>query len=1047
MLAVALGALRARRTQALTLLVIAVLVTAGAVAAPLFVVAAGARVAVRDVAAAKPDDRLVKVHREVDVDGGLRDVSGYFTEVREALSLPATGRVDGATVAGQLTTASGDSASSLAIRDGLCQRVRLTGACPAGPGEAALSTRTATALGLRLGDPVPFTSSALTAPLPLRVTGLYEPLDPDSPYWHTGSVLATVSAVPPSDTQGSGSGGDRVLAPPDAAFVTEDTLLAAAPKATGITVDVEVTPDTLRATGAADLGQALAGATGRLSTLGYELESDVPALLGRILDDQRLILLGVPAGAGELVLFGWYALVLAVGAGAGARRIDLGLVKLRGLPGRRLWALAGWQSTLPVLAGAVPGAALGWLLARALAGPVPGGPESTTALLLAAAAAAVAVLGGLFVAFAAERRSVRADVVDLLRRVPARSRARRRWFWRAELLDLAFVTLALVGVYQVHSAATGQDAGLVVLAPGLVAVAVGLLAARLLVPLAGAAGAAGLRTGRLRAAMTGTYLARRSGMDRLFALLAIAVMVAGYAALEWGAATAARHDRAAQEVGAARVLTFDPVAPGQLLAAVRDADPSGRFAMAAVQTTSHSGVREVLAVDATRLASVASWTERYGAGAAGVAGLLRPAAPAPVRVVAGTLAVRVTLTAAPTGTPVYLLADLTGPDGLPVSVRYGPLATGAQQLASPASPCARPPGCRLDGFSLTTGFATNGVPRNPPGPGLDLTIDEVDGLDAGTLRDPSRWRPTADPAAAGPVLSAGPDGLRVAVPAPDQLANGIRREARVYLVDAPDPVPVVLAGALTDAGLAGAPGVDLFGSDLVPVRVAGRLAALPRLGRSGALVDLEYAQLVATGATSGAVPQVWLAPDAPSSIVDGLARAGLRLASTDSIAAGEARYGDSGPAVALRFQLLGAVLAVVLAAASLVLVAAVEREPRGEELAAMRVQGMRRATARATAVGGYAWLAGAAVLTGLLVAPLDRLVTGANLPPFADDWRVLPPPGPGWPSAALLAAAVGVVLLVGAAVAVAGHNLYRALSRQSRAACRSGTRSALDGPR
>jgi hypothetical protein len=266
-------------------------------------------------------------------------------------------------------------------------------------------------------------------------------------------------------------------------------------------------------------------------------------------------------------------------------------------------------------------------------------------------------------------------------------------------------------------------------------------------------------------------------------------------------------------------------------------------------------------------------------------------------------------------------------------------------------------------------------------------------------------------------------------------------------VDAPDPVPVVLAGALTDAGLAGAPGVDLFGSDLVPVRVAGRLAALPRLGRSGALVDLEYAQLVATGATSGAVPQVWLAPDAPSSIVDGLARAGLRLASTDSIAAGEARYGDSGPAVALRFQLLGAVLAVVLAAASLVLVAAVEREPRGEELAAMRVQGMRRATARATAVGGYAWLAGAAVLTGLLVAPLDRLVTGANLPPFADDWRVLPPPGPGWPSAALLAAAVGVVLLVGAAVAVAGHNLYRALSRQSRAACRSGTRSALDGPR
>jgi hypothetical protein len=72
------------------------------------------------------------------------------------------------------------------------------------------------------------------------------------------------------------------------------------------------------------------------------------------------------------------------------------------------------------------------------------------------------------------------------------------------------------------------------------------------------------------------------------------------------------------------------------------------------------------------------------------------------------------------------------------------------------------------------------------------------------------------------------------------------------------------------------------------------------------------------------------------------------------------------------------------------------------------------------------------VLTGLLVAPLDRLVTGANLPAFADDWRVLPPPGPRWPSAALLAAALGIVLLVGAAVAVCGRSLNRALNRQFR---------------
>jgi len=39
------------------------------------------------------------------------------------------------------------------------------------------------------------------------------------------------------------------------------------------------------------------------------------------------------------------------------------------------------------------------------------------------------------------------------------------------------------------------------------------------------------------------------------------------------------------------------------------------------------------------------------------------------------------------------------------------------------------------------------------------------------------------------------------------------------------------------------------------------------------------------------------------------------------------------------------------------------------------------------------------------------------------------------------------VLLVGAAVAVAGHNLNRALNRDSRVACRSGAQPTIDGSR
>jgi hypothetical protein len=54
---------------------------------------------------------------------------------------------------------------------------------------------------------------------------------------------------------------------------------------------------------------------------------------------------------------------------------------------------------------------------------------------------------------------------------------------------------------------------------------------------------------------------------------------------------------------------------------------------------------------------------------------------------------------------------------------------------------------------------------------------------------------------------------------------------------------------------------------------------------------------------------VWLAPGAPSSIVDRLGAAGLYVVGDDTIGRRQERYGDSGPAAALRFQLLGAALA------------------------------------------------------------------------------------------------------------------------------------------
>ncbi|GAA5182312.1 hypothetical protein GCM10023322_19040 [Rugosimonospora acidiphila] len=1044
MLAVALCAIRARRTQAAALLVIAVLVTAAAVAAPFFVFAATSAVALHDVSSAPVPQRLVTASRQASVSDGDQVLTQYRAQIRQALKLPRFEQINGASVAGEILGPAGGASSPMAARDGVCAQVEVQGACPTGTGDAMLSVRTAAALGVRVGDRFQFAASSLSKPLKLRVTGLYQAKNPGGPYWGTGSLLA---AAPPAQSQTNGLSG-----PPDAVFVSEKALVATRSTDVADSIDFIAGPGALDATRLEPVAQAVADGTSRLSAQEFDVHTGVPNLIDRVRSDQRLILLGVPLGTGELVLFGWFALFLAVTMGATARRADLGLVKLRGLAPRRIWILAGAQSALPVLAGVVPGALLGWVLARATAGAVQDRSQVLWAVLLAAGAAAVAVLGGLLAALVAERRTVRTGVVELLRRTPPRRRAG----WRGRLtavVDFALVMLALAGVYQVHAAANGQDVGLVVVAPGLVAFAAGLLAARLLVPVAARLAVRALRSGRLRGVLIATYLARRPGLERLFALMAVAVAVAGYAALAWDTSSAARHDRAAQELGADRVLTVEPVGAGRLLTAVRGADPSGRYAMAAIQASTQSGVPAVLAVDTTRLAAVAAWNPRYGVAPGRLAAELHPPAPPPVFVAAPRLALNATLNAAG-GQPVYVVADVAAPDGRRMGLRYGPLRPGAHRYVADSPECVPRPGCRLDDFALAAVLGATGQPLTPPHAGLDLVLNafapaaaddgaNADGTgtggtgsgdpapaDVADFRNPARWRPTVSANAAGPVLAGAPGGLRISLPSDQQLTDLTQPNGQVYLVDAPTPVPVLLAGKLKDAGLAGDPVVDLFGSDSVPIRVAGRADVLPRLGASGALVDLDYADRLVDDGGGPVVSEVWLAPGAPASIVDRLRSAGLRVTGDDTISGRQARYGQEGTAIALRFQLLGAALAVILAAAGLVLAAAVERGPRSDELAALRTQGLTHRVARAVAFGGYAWLAGAALLAGLVVAPVDRLVTGAGaaLPLFTDGWHVLPPPALLRPGGLLVAAALAAVLL-GATAALGGRQLIRRVTR------------------
>src|SRR6266511_3802953 len=977
MLTLVLAALRARRAQAFILFVLAAFAGAAAAAAPGYALAATRSVATAEILAATPAERTLSVRKDLPLEGAVDDLAAAL---RERLDLPAFTDIGGAHLDGQARTPAGDTSSRIAYRADLCAHVLLDGACPAGAGEAVTSTRTAARLGLRVGDRLDYTSTAVAAPFQLRIVGVYRPREPYEPYWGRG-LLAVARA---------GETGEGAHAADDAIFVSERGLAALRASRVTATLDRVATGAAFVATDPAGLPDRVARVQYERHLDGYELETELPALAQRVERDQRLVYVGVPVAAAQLLLLCWLALFVAVQNTARDRRPDVGLLKLRGSGWLRTFALVAGQSAVPMLAGAVLGHAAGYAAARAVDGEV-----ARMTYPLALAATALAVLGALVAALVAERRTLRARVTDLMRRVPAR-RAR----WTADVVDLVVVAAALAGLYQVRSASAG---GLALLAPGLLAVAVALLATRLLMPVAAAIGHRALTAGRLGTGLTGVYLARRPGLHRVAALLAVAVALLGTALLGWGGADRAAGDRATQELGADRVLTVQAHSRAHLLAAVRAADPAGHGAMAVVQASANTAGRGALLVDTTRLAAVARWRPEYGSAGA-VAALLRPPAPPPIVARGDGLRLDLTRRAAPSaGTPVAVLASLAGPRGDEVTALFGPLAPGRRTYAAATPGCAA--GCRLVSFTLLEPVADAAL-RRPAGAGAAVTLHRLDqsGPDAAVLdeagfTDRTRWRPGIDPTGAGLVIATDPAGLALTVTG--SVPPPLRRDTRVYVLDAP-----------------------------LPVHVGGHTGLLPRLGREGVLLDLEYADRAGADFGGGDVLQVWLTSAAPERFADRLAAEGVQTVAAESVTGLAERYRRQGTPVALRFQLLVAAGGVLLAAGTVGIVAAVERRPRAAELAALRAQGASAAVVRSAARGGYAVLVTVSTVVGLVAVVLARFLATAPLPVFVDGWRVLPTHGLPRPLP-LAVAAVATAAVLAATAAIAASLLVRRIRQVS----------------
>jgi len=975
MLALVLGAVRARGAQALTVLVLTALAAAVAAAGPWYGLAAASRAAASDVAHAPAAQRLVSVRQITGTAGDPEQALDAFTDVvRGLLPVPDRDPVRGMTVAQSAVGEDGAPDMQLSYREGFCSHARLTGECPARAGEVAISQEAAEQLGIGIGDHLDLAATEVSTPLRLRVVGRYTMLDPAGAYW-SNRLFRSDDGLDPAFT---------VLGTYTDPLLLEPTL----------TYDVGVPEALIRGDGGYDLAAALRRAEGAFDDAGLRLVNPTGPLLASIARDRELVRDGVLVALGQVLVLGWFAMGLAGRFTGRDRRGDAALLKLRGSTRAGMLGLAFGQHLLPMVAGALAGAPLGWLAARALAGPVPAG-DRLLAGQWSAAAVGVVLAGGLVVLVAVDAAVLRLPVAQLLRRVPPGRRD-----WRADLIDLVLVAVAVAAVYQARAGEPGR--GLALVAPALVALAVALLLARLLGRAADRGGGAALRAGRLRLGLTAARVSRQPGGDRVFALITVAVAVFATTAGGWSAGRTARADRGEAELGAQRVLTVQAPNRTALQHAVHTADPAGRSAMAVVADL--ASVPPVLAVESSRLAAVARWRPGYG----DVATLGAAVAAAPPRT-PGVTGDRLALRARHDGkgavrVRLVLQNEATG---LTTTATFGPLRRGEHTAGAAVTGCAGTPGCRLVRWEL------NRPEDDEPPLGARVTIRALTQsgparpvLDAAALGDVRRWR--SDFSGAAVQISARPGALTLAV------ASGAEQKVvpgnRVYAADAALPLPVVLAGEAPNGWQFGDPVLHSIGSSAVTVRVAGTASVLPVLGRSGVLVDLDTARRVAADGDLGGAFQVWLAGDAPASIVDDLRRAGLTVIGDDSVAARAARLGDQGPAMGATFALLAAAVAGLLAAAVVAVATAADRGPHLDQLRALRVQGLPAPAAARIAYAGSAALIVAGVLAGLLAALVARSVAGARVAPFTDGWDVVPPPGPL--SAAALAAAGLLALLV-----------------------------------
>jgi len=967
---------------------VAVLAVFTAAAGPLFLATADTEVLRSQLTSAGVAQTTVTVATQ-DANGSLRTVRAMAGAarregLRQWFGAPVYSEEYGMKFRGDF----GD----VAFRTGVCQHLQfISGRCPSRPDQIAMTARDAQVLGLRVG-------SHLTVPGVggLVVSGITKVGDIGAPYWLGTDFFQfapRVGKAPPSldsfFTPELSLTGVETVSTAQFPLVISRTLPSSAPALQHSVAQFNYLVRTrYDLTATTQLGKAV--------TSYYAQASSVAAIVGVV--------------ALQLLLLTLFVLYVLVARTALARRSEVALAKLRGATLPSLLVMGVAEPALILLL-ALPIGLVGAFLAMELASPLAlaGAPVPFSPLAVLAALAAFA--SGIVATVAGSRRLLVRPLIDELRAAEDRPSAVARAAWEGAALALAgagLLELATAGVL------SGDHPNPIALfAPGLIAIGVAVPGTRLL-PVACAYLVRRTRYSRhLAAGLAVRQVIRRPAALRQVLILTVAVGLSAFAVIGWSVAGTNRTLRAEFDLGAAKVVQVTVPSSVNLVTAVRRADPSGRYAMAVME--SHYSGLNLLAVDPTRLAQVPFWPSTVSrTRLSAIVKWLQPSQRPPLVLTGDEIRATVAMSP-PVSPPPDLQMNLIDSAGNVQVADFGYLTPGTHTYHSGLPPdCAG--GCRV----------TSLAPVWYPGLSSATSATYSVTLSALAVHQGSSWRAlnarvydtgywVTNSGGSGAASLVG-NGQALTLSVTDNLTEDQSPDA------VPAPLPATLHGVATEGSQTSDPVrnsvLDFDGTPLT-VNTTPQVVALPNLGSVGYLLSLPTALDAEVGTPIATRSYVWFSSRAPQRVMRSLVAQGLRVDRVQTPAAAVARYNSGGLGLGYQFFVFAAGAAAALAVATTVLSFFLSARRRSFELAVMRALGVPTPALWRSLVAEQAWVLVPGVLLGIVAAVGAALVALPAIPEFGSNIGQ-PPLQLALPVLPLVALGlVLVVLLAAAAVAAA----------------------------